>query len=74
MIEHNVITLPTETLVEAATGPLVTMYDEAVFASTFTAFTTQMFKTHHNTRISELNENKYFYKMLNHMYMIKVLL
>ena len=45
-----------------------------MFSSIFTAFTIQMFKTHHNTRISELKENKYFYKMLNHMYMIKVLL
>ena len=29
VIEHNLITLPTVILVEAATGPLVTMYVEA---------------------------------------------
>ena len=29
VIGHNLITLPTETLAEANTEPLVTMYDEA---------------------------------------------
>ena len=29
--EHNLITLPTETLVEVATEPLVAIYDEAEF-------------------------------------------